>query len=542
MEQAGKHRLWSRHKSRTFLWPDSVGRALAFRRIVVEIVYEDASQPSIHFLYEVSYLIIWLLFSLPLLFSQLLFFSFSWARKKITGSTSIILSNYIHSTGVYIIYTPYIGETNLSSTPYTYSVRSIRKTIMHNAYIKNNNPCTCIGFAAKLGKARPTGWTTRHVKSTDQAPADWFWTGGGSAALAPVLRVTPAPGVPSCDYTRLSTSAPSGGPRSMEKEWWCLVLPQYVWGSKADSLEHQSINPCHVYASYCLFSVIIRSTMYEWVLLPRKTRHTPRLTPIHTHTHTHTFIRSAHTTGCCTSYSYTSFSRARTGNFLVTSSHYFANSHNSFSSCCAAHGDEDQHVATPWPTYRGVAVRQKSWHHIGRFMSASVRSTWLTSTDTLYGVQSTECFVHNKANQQGRVFSLSAVVDHGYHHAHTCMHTYIHMIYDSLFVYIYTKVKKTKHSFLAVRNDLSLSFPWHTSGGYESEAWPGSEIRGSTAPQPVIRRFLEVNSEGHVRTQLQKVCQNVCIPEYTFVDEKVVGICITANHTVCRIIWIHGTF
>lgn len=90
---------------------------------------------------------------------------------------------------------------------------------MHNAYIKNNNPCTCIGFAAKLGKARPTGWTTRHVKSTDQAPADWFWAGGGSAALAPVLRVTPAPGVPSCDYTRLSTSAPSGGPRSMEKEW-----------------------------------------------------------------------------------------------------------------------------------------------------------------------------------------------------------------------------------------------------------------------------------------------------------------------------------
>lgn len=294
MEQAGKHRLWSRHKSRTFLWPDSVGRALAFRRIVVEIVYEDASQPSIHFLYEVSYLIIWLLFSLPLLFSQLLFFSFSWARKKITGSTSIIPSNYIHSTGVYIIYTPYIGETNLSSTPYTYSVRSIRKTIMHNAYIKNNNPCTCIGFAAKLGKARPTGWTTRHVKSTDQAPADWFWTGGGSAALAPVLRVTPAPGVPSCDYTRLSTSAPSGGPRSMEKEWWCLVLPQYVWGSKADSLEHQSINPCHVYASYCLFSVIIRSTMYEWVLLPRKTRHTPRLTPIHTHTHTHLHTECSH--------------------------------------------------------------------------------------------------------------------------------------------------------------------------------------------------------------------------------------------------------
>ena len=248
---------------------------------------------------------------------------------------------------------------------------------MHNAYIKNNNPCTCIGFAAKLGKARPTGWTTRHVKSTDQAPADWFWTGGGSAALAPVLRVTPAPGVPSCDYTRLSTSAPYGGPRSMEKkEWWCLVLPQYVWGSKADSPEHinQSIHVMYVYASYCLFSVIIRSTMHESYSYPGKPG-TPEIdadTHIHTHTPSHGVLTLQE---CCTSYSYTSFSRARTGNFLVTFSHHFANSHNSFSSCCAAHDDDDQHVATPWPTYRGVAVRQKSWHHIGRFMPASVRDT-----------------------------------------------------------------------------------------------------------------------------------------------------------------------
>lgn len=27
--------------------------------------------------------------------------------------------------------------------------------------------------------------------------------------------------------------------------------------------EHPSMNPCHVYACYCLFSVIIRSTMYR---------------------------------------------------------------------------------------------------------------------------------------------------------------------------------------------------------------------------------------------------------------------------------------
>ena len=126
------------------------------------------------------------------------------------------------------------------------------------------------------------------------------------------------------------------------------------------------------------------------------------------------------------------------------------------------------------------------------------------------------------------------------------LHTHTYIWYDSLCIYIYVPKSKKQSIHLVSGEKWSLPLPvtyvrwlWKRSLAWPWDPW----FHCATACHSSISRS-KLWKAMYVRTtEYKKSMPNVYSGVYTLSTMgNMVGMYITANQTVCRIIWIRGTF